>query len=487
MASLVKDDCEPMPFTSFTDDDMRLFPLQELYKRTCAQLRCKPNPVILEQLPATLGQHYRLMMLDCRRTYLGSKGVVALCPVIERCIRLTHLNFNGVGMKAAAAKTLLLLLATHPGIMCLNISNNELGTAVGQLLHKLVSQHHRVHDVQYENILLIDPLRKKIDAQLQKNEEKKSTFSIPLIPEDSDDVDMVKKRERAAEEVARKIREEQFKKELAEKIPTWAPAALMELSECFFKHREHMEDVFSVFDRGVREPTIDPQYFLRAMRIFGIHTLDEQNRCRELCDLFGAWNRETDEVNYAIVVETLRDHATFSVEQKSAPPTTEKDASHEEQSGSEDAQSAAPSTTESVRERNRQKLRRAVVDRLFDSKKALQLAFEALDLDQQGEVVIEEAVVGLLSVVNKEPAEATINSIKAIIVQLVEEFFGHSSSSEVTVKNEENAGTTAVRPRKLNYGQFLSGFKVRPDARPRTQWSLKRTELLTLAAECRII
>ena len=311
--ALVNDGCEPMQFLSYTEDDVRSIPLKELYLRTCQQLGIrKPNQIILDQLPSQVGEHHRLITLSCANTYLGCKGLVSMCPVIEVCYRLTHLNVKGVGMKADAAKTLLKVLTVHPGIRCLNISSNDLGTAVATQLLGMLQKHRRVYDVNFEKILVIEALKKKIVKQLELNHSVMNQFSIPLIPEDSDDAEMVKKRQAEAEEKARVQREVQHKKEQSERIPPWGPAALLEVSECLWKHREHMEDVFCVFDKGTRNPLIPPAHFQRAMRILGINTLQHDVvRCTDFCEMFGAWHRAEDEVNYVTIVNTLRIHVEF--------------------------------------------------------------------------------------------------------------------------------------------------------------------------------
>ncbi len=441
--------------TFFSAEDLRHFPLSQLYEERCKSLKVKANLQVLQQLPQTIGFQYRLNIINCGQTYLGSRGVVALCSVVQACPRLTHLNLEGCGMKAAAAKTLLAVLAVHPGIMFLNVSKNELGTTCGQLLLALVTNHRRICEVKFNDTLLIDPIRRKIDHQLEQNFRLKGHFSVPLIPEDSDDIEMVKKREREAEEAARAARELKLKQEMLERLPEWGPAALLEFSDMLKKHRLRMEDILSVFDRGLREPSAEVGDFQRACRILGIRTLsNEPSRCTEFADFFAAWDRNQQKINYVAVINSLRQHARFRL-----PSGDEVDAGT---------------------------LHRKVVDQIFDRRVALKEAFEILDIDMTGKVQRSEAIVGVLSVVGAEIQQAEGGSstssdneeaaqrvVRDSVASLIEAFAGGERSGD----------------QLLPYREFLNCFTI--DAEDQTEadpqaaaskWMFtSRSDLLLLA------
>jgi hypothetical protein len=231
---LVDDSCSAFPTERFSEDDVYHFSIRDLYMRTCERAAIKPNTAVVAQLPAAKHQQHHVMILDCNSTYLGNRGVAALIPVIAACPGITHVFFSRVGMKAASALALIECLAVHPGVRAVNLSFNELGTKVGEALRQFVINHRRVYHVDMEETLLIQPIKRRIEAQLAENAKIKDSFDVPLIPDIETEEEAQLKKLRAEEERHRAEREERVRRELAEKIPTLAPVALTELSEVLF-------------------------------------------------------------------------------------------------------------------------------------------------------------------------------------------------------------------------------------------------------------
>lgn len=458
---IVIDDAPEFPLVppTPTEEMLQDISLQECYRRSCATLGIKPNSAIAIQLPNTTEgrPQWALHILDGTGAYLGSKGVVALIPIILACPRLTHVLLPRVGMQVGAAKALITALATHSGITTIQLHQNHLGTCVGQLLLKLVQQHRRIHTLGLDETLIIPQLKRRIDAQLARNLELKDTFSLPLIPHTADDYDrMVAEKVREAEERARLLRAEALRKEVEDRLPTWAVAVISELRVALVRHRRNMPNVFALFkphhtttSSSSSAPnhhssipcTIDN--FQRGLKILGVTApqLIEKGsttavqQCRDFAELFGAYNRHDDVIRVGDLIAALRVHAAVVVATTvAAPPTpaTRWVPLREAVPLRDCCDDAVVTSTSSVQR---------TLDALYDARANVAAALEAMDRDQMFTARISEVANGLASLTGDAHA------VRAILLH----YLTHTSSNLSTENAEQYAAAIVVQATDAPY------------------------------------
>jgi hypothetical protein len=405
--TLADDSCEPAAIDFYAKGDVETVAVRDLYVATCARVGVTPAPAVVKQLPTEAGEHITVEHLDCSAAYLGARGCAAVVPVIACLPRLTTLTMSQVGMTPAVGKALVLVLLQHPAIREVDVSYNDLGSAVAQMLLRLVSEHRRVHTLHCEHALVIEPIQRKIRKHLAHNTDIIGQFSVPLLPDRQSAAALAAIKLRAEEEAARAVRQEEERQRIAERIPTWAPAALLELATALFQHRFHMENVFAVFQTTeVGATTISGKAFLRAMRILDVATLsnDEAKAC-EFCSLFGAWDRRTNLINYPTVVAALRAHASVTKAPDGASVYL-----------GVRTMNAVPAPIV------------ALLDRIYDVREALVKSFESLDLDQRRVVSRGEAAVGIAAVTRRDVAAVAVAVQFVLYGQLPPSYIDHLSS-----------------------------------------------------------
>lgn len=463
--SIVVDDepaFEPVPPTP-SEDVLAEVSLQESYRRACASLAVRPNAHILVQLPSTCSgrPHWSLQILDGSGAYLGSKGVAALIPVILACPRLTHLILPRVGLQVAVAKALIHALSIHPGITTIQLHQNHLGTAVGQQLLHLAQTHRRIHTIGLDETLIIPPLKRRIDNCLSRNAAMRDQFSVPKIPLTVDDHEMIiAAKVREAEERARLQRAEALRKEIDDRIPTWAPAVVSELRAALVKHQRSMSNVLSVFTpmttgdgttaallRGI---PCTVEQFQRGLRILGVvapAVIDKGSalaaqQCRELAGLFGAYNVELDAICVGDLMATLRVHAVVV-----ATDTT----------GSGERRDWMPLRDGCGGDSNFAAGAQRALDRLYDNRAAVAATLESLDHDQLFTARLSEIANGLASLTCNAPA------VREILIQFLTSV-GGSEAAAFSETSARHADGTADAGRMETSSSVAASMVVMTDS-----------------------
>jgi hypothetical protein len=439
--SLVDDHCEPVIVDHFSDDDLECFSLRDLYARSSARLQVEPVDAITIQLASAPGDHHQVMAINTNQCYLGWRRCAALVPVIAACPRLTHLHLQKVGLDAATAKALVRVLSTHPGIQVLDVSMNDLGANVGEKVLRLVTEHRRIHTINVDHCLFVTPVLRKIKLRVQDNFSIRDNFSVPLIPERLTAADIAAAKMREEQEQLRRDRQEAEKQRLAELIPGWAPAAMLELHETLHKHRHHLADIVSVFrptTPGSR--TTDAKSFVRAMKILDVRSLataqTDEAKAHELADLFCAWDKSQNTINFGAIVAALRTHATVV----GGPNVTV-------------GKALPPSLV-------------PLADTLYDSRLALLRSFEMIDVDMAGTVSSAEAVVGITAL-TAAPAEQVEALLRFALV------------------SEGDGATAALAelPARVHYRGLMDSIGIAETddaAPPMSDFDLKRSQVRAL-------
>ena len=363
--TFIDDACAPAVIDHYTDAELDSFPLVELYRRTCEKRGVAPEPSVVKQLPATLHDHWQVVALDCSRAYLGASGVAAVLPVVEACRRLTTLDVRASGIDAPVAKALVHVLSAHPSIREVDASNNQLGTAVGHMLVRLVAEHRRIFRLDVDKCCLIQPLLRKIQAQLAKNVTMMHDFSLMPVPLRVSPEEAMRAKLAAEEAEARRLRAEAEAARIAASLPDWAPAALYEFALALHKHRAHVPDFLSTFQTmAPGDRFVSSQSFTRTMKIVDVPSLAKSVPLgAEFAGFFHAYDAKNDAVDFIAIVSALRPHVEVVVDDQ--------------------RRAAVPPTATTL------------ADRLFDARGTLRKSFEMLDVDATGFVSMDEAVVGV--------------------------------------------------------------------------------------------
>ena len=364
-APYIDDHCAPTVIDHYTEAELEAFPLAMLYKRSCEKRDVAPEPTVLKQLPATIHDHWQVISLDFRRCYLGVAGTAAVLSVVEACRRLTNLTLVRAGMDAATGKALVHVLSTHPSIREVDISDNELGTAVGQMLVRLVAEHRRIYRLEVDKCLVIQPLLRKIKAQLERNVAMMHDFSVMPVPLYVSPEDARRAKIAAEEAEARRQRAAAEAERIAASLPVWAPAALYEFALAIHKHRKHVADFVSTFvTSGPTDRYTSATNFVRAMNIVDVPSLSRSTAlAAEFAGFFHAYDAAADAIDFVTIVRALRPHVEVVVD--------------------DHRRAAAPPSCVNL------------ADRLYDARDTLRRSFELIDVDTTGFVELREVVVGV--------------------------------------------------------------------------------------------
>ena len=266
----VDDNAKPFPCDVFTREELDTCSLLQLYRRACLKVGVRPNTVVESQLPNTVeySPYMKIIVLDLSGTFLGGKGVAAVVPLVAACRRLSHLFLPRVGLNTAVGLSLLNVISVHPCLREIDVSYNDLGTVWGRKFFSIISgSNRRIFGAKLDQTLIIPALKKKIDKQLDQNKHMKDFFSPdPLLTDRyTDEEEAAIQQRRMEEEESRRQRAELVRKEMSDRIPAWAPVALAEVSELYYKYHGSLQDILSlVAGRRTADSTQSIRY--RAMK-----------------------------------------------------------------------------------------------------------------------------------------------------------------------------------------------------------------------------
>lgn len=158
------------------------YSLRMLYRCRCRQLDVPIDSSIDLQLsPCCSPDSYRsVVSIDCSRTYLGKRGVLALVSVIVLCTELTSLLLPQVGIRGSEEAALHLTallegLTLCPNLQVLDLSCNRISDHFGLLILEMISSLPLLFDVRLHQTGLNELILKKIRSILDaRNEEMKS-------------------------------------------------------------------------------------------------------------------------------------------------------------------------------------------------------------------------------------------------------------------------------------------------------------------------
>eukprot|EP01063_Lacrimia_lanifica_P040049 TRINITY_DN8964_c0_g1_i1.p1 TRINITY_DN8964_c0_g1~~TRINITY_DN8964_c0_g1_i1.p1 ORF type:complete len:183 (+),score=78.58 TRINITY_DN8964_c0_g1_i1:50-598(+) len=148
--------------------------LREVYEEGCMENRVTPNSVLLASLPEKVGVGFDSDVLDLSRNYVGNRGLVPVLSVVQKCPHLKKVVFSDNGLRNAAVKSMCVVLASHPDLTAIDLSDNYISEGAGEALVQLVKTNDNIVDIQLLNTKIETNLRLTIKGLLEKNKAAKA-------------------------------------------------------------------------------------------------------------------------------------------------------------------------------------------------------------------------------------------------------------------------------------------------------------------------
>ncbi|CCW65996.1 unnamed protein product [Phytomonas sp. Hart1] len=101
---------------------------RDAYKKTCEDLGVHSQNYVLDLFPEKVGAFHIINAIELENCLLGTKGCMALLPIIRVSSTLRKINVSGCGVSDEFVKGLCEILETHPALRYVNVSDNQLIT-----------------------------------------------------------------------------------------------------------------------------------------------------------------------------------------------------------------------------------------------------------------------------------------------------------------------------------------------------------------------
>jgi len=140
----------------------------------------KPNPKLLKFFTEEEPIMDDIEDIDLRGNYVGNRGILALCDVIEKLPNFRSLDISGQklyntdlsedSVKGNAVMDRVIdVLKAHPNATGLNLNNNPVSNYVGRKLLGLAQLNPRMCRIEVDDTRIDFDLRKRISSQCEKN------------------------------------------------------------------------------------------------------------------------------------------------------------------------------------------------------------------------------------------------------------------------------------------------------------------------------
>jgi Ran GTPase-activating protein (RanGAP) involved in mRNA processing and transport len=123
--------------------------LREVYDDACRDLDVHPNSAVQRLLPEKQGAALASESLDFTNNYVGDKGILPVCAVLQRCPNLKHVSFVKNGLRNAGILALSSALAKHPGVTSLDVSENYISHGAANALVSLLKENPRILKLEF--------------------------------------------------------------------------------------------------------------------------------------------------------------------------------------------------------------------------------------------------------------------------------------------------------------------------------------------------
>jgi hypothetical protein len=134
--------------------------LRDVYEESCKTADVHINSALAKALPERHGAPLQGDVLDLSRNYVGDRGIVPVLSIIQRSPHLRRLVLCENGLRNNAVKLLCNVVAKHPSISSLDLSDNYISEGAGTAIEALLAENPRVVEIGFRNT--------KIDSQEQR-------------------------------------------------------------------------------------------------------------------------------------------------------------------------------------------------------------------------------------------------------------------------------------------------------------------------------
>ena len=145
--------------------------LQEIYSIKCDEIHCKKNSWLVKNLPMTPGDFETLERLDLSNNFVGPKGLLPVLEIVKVCSSLTYFSLKDNQLTNQSTCDVCDVLAIHPGIVNLDISNNPVTLSAGKALLELAQKNPRMRKIILDDTNIRPMLVRSITSQCAQNQE----------------------------------------------------------------------------------------------------------------------------------------------------------------------------------------------------------------------------------------------------------------------------------------------------------------------------
>ena len=145
--------------------------LQEIYSIKCDEIHCKKNSWLVKNLPMTPGDFETLERLDLSNNFVGPKGLLPVLEIVKVCSSLTYFSLKDNQLTNQSTCDVCDVLAIHPGIVNLDISNNPVTLSPGKALLELAQKNPRMRKIILDDTNIRPMLVRSITSQCAQNQE----------------------------------------------------------------------------------------------------------------------------------------------------------------------------------------------------------------------------------------------------------------------------------------------------------------------------
>jgi hypothetical protein len=147
--------------------------LRDIYAKKCEEMHCKRNSQFYLSLPSKPDLFEVPSSIDLSQNFVGPKGLVALMEVVRCCTGLTSLNLRDQQMSNESVFTICSVVARHPTLIKLDLSNNPLTISGGAALIELTKNNPVLEEIVLDNTDIKGAMKTAIQAQLARNKRSK--------------------------------------------------------------------------------------------------------------------------------------------------------------------------------------------------------------------------------------------------------------------------------------------------------------------------
>mmetsp|Transcript_11893 Transcript_11893/g.21879 ORF Transcript_11893/g.21879 Transcript_11893/m.21879 type:complete len:402 (-) Transcript_11893:9-1214(-) len=259
------------------------------YLATCEETGVKPNVAVCNCLSPVPHDYDAVDEIRLGTTYIGRKGLLALLPTLAKCHRIEKVGLqqNGLGDDDVMVQ-LIRTLQSCPELRHIDLSGNDVGSRVGVAIVNLLRSKTtpKLTEVNLHDTMVVLPITNKIKRLTAQNLTNLVALNVTPL----------------SQAIIQDLPEE------------WVYDCLEAVAAALFKHRHHMQDIWSMFEADVTHG-VPLAKFTKILRMIDADALlagtaeEVERRLTTMAEVLGL--RGKDGIFVRDMFAKLRVHATF--------------------------------------------------------------------------------------------------------------------------------------------------------------------------------